>query len=392
MSDIRISAQNSIIAVDNWLKALAGNLTGSNVVGFRQSRVQFEDVLATQIQAPARATTTPEYGDISAIQYSSGGTQISSTRTDWSQGSLNGTQRPTDMALTGNGFFVLSKVKNPTKLTDLVYTRNGSFTFDLEPDGNVLSPSDLNKLGPNSQVGKLRLVSQEGYFVMGITGRYDGSGVDGVPGTSVPPFDGTTKGADSLGSMIEEPARNGTGSATAGGMGLKPFVFPFVKDSNGTFSLNDDLLGRVSFDKSGMLLNTATQDVPESSSQFETQGSVSLVDPPANSTTGDIKGREKYNKYVAVATFATPDGLLRQGGTNFQWFNTAGPAFLGVAGTDVGPVGASNEVTSGSLETSNSSVNTTLPELTIAQKSFTANVKIVSVGNTLIDDVNQLIK
>ena len=37
-------------------------------------------------------------------------------------------------------------------------------------------------------------------------------------------------------------------------------------------------------------------------------------------------------------------------------------------------------------------VNQTLPELTIAQKSFTANVKIVSVGNTLQDDLNQLIR
>ncbi|MOA70283.1 flagellar hook protein FlgE [compost metagenome] len=51
-----------------------------------------------------------------------------------------------------------------------------------------------------------------------------------------------------------------------------------------------------------------------------------------------------------------------------------------------------SELVSQNLETGNSSVNQTLPELTIAQKAFTANVKIISVGNTLQDDLNQLIR
>jgi flagellar hook-associated protein FlgK len=33
-----------------------------------------------------------------------------------------------------------------------------------------------------------------------------------------------------------------------------------------------------------------------------------------------------------------------------------------------------------------------MPELTLAQKSFSAASKIISVGNTMIDDVNQLIR
>lgn len=391
MSDVRISAQNSISAIDNWLKALAGNLTGSNVIGFRQTRVQFEDVLAHEISAPAGRSATPELGPIAGIQYSTGGTRIKATRTDWSQGSLNGTQRPTDLALTGNGFFVLSKVKEPTSLKDLVFTRNGSFTFDLEPNDSLLSPADRAKLGPQSQIGKLRLVSQEGYFVMGITGAYAGSGADGVPGTSIPPFDASTNGGHSLGNMIQEPGRGQTGNAALGGIGLKPFVFPFIKDSNGAFSLNDDLTGRLNFNKSGLLTHTGTQDVPYSSNQFEATGVVNL-DGLDNGAAPREQRREHYNKYVATAAFAVPDGLLRTGGTNFQWFNTAGATFFGVAGTEKGPVGSTNEITSGALETSNSSVNTTLPELTIAQKSFTANVKIVSVGNGLIDDVNQLVK
>lgn len=383
MSDVRITATNSISAIDTWLKALAGNLTGSTVTGFRQTRVQFEDVLTQHLSAGAPGTTGGggDFGGINPIQFSVGGTAIKSTRTDFSQGSLNGTQRPTDLALSGDGFFVLSKTKEPQSMKDLIFTRNGSFTFNLESDPSILSPDDRAKLGRDSEVGVMRLVSQDGYYVMGVTGGYQANPTPGIPGTPTPFLDARANNGDAIGPITNEPGTSGNV-----GMGFKPFSYPFIKDSAGKFSINEDLLNRTSFDTMGMLRNSGTQDVPDSTSEFEQSKKLTL-----GATTG-INGQEKYNKYVSVMTFATPDGLYRTDGTNFTWNNTAGSAFVGVAGTDKGPVGSSNEINSMALETSNSSVNTTLPELTIAQKSFTANVKIISVGNTLIDDVNQLIR
>jgi flagellar hook protein FlgE len=394
--DVRIGATNSISAVSDWLAALSGNLTGSTVVGFRQTRVQFEYVLTEHIDPGSPAIQGSPEGSIDPLQFSIGGVKIKSTRTDWSQGSLNGTQRPTDLAISGNGFFVLSKVPNPTSLSDLVFTRNGSFTFDLQPNSDLLSDADKQRLGPNSQIGVLRLVNQDGMFVMGVTGDYRGSGLQGVPGTPLPFPDGAVN-SQTISGITGEPGRlSGTGNAAGNALGFKPFTFPFIKDSNGNYSLNDDLLGRLSFDKNGMLSNTGTQDVPDSSFQFESTGQISLGAIPNGAALGTgagiINGREKYNKYVSVATMATPDGLTRNAGTSFTWHPQAGSVFVGIAATQTGPVGATNEISAGSLETSNSSVNTALPELTIAQKSFTANVKIVSVGNTMVDDVNQLIR
>ncbi|HEY9900420.1 MAG TPA: flagellar hook-basal body complex protein [Pantanalinema sp.] len=383
MSDVRITATNSISAIDTWLKALAGNLTGSTVTGFRQTRVQFEDVLTQHLSAGAPGTTGGggDFGGINPIQLSVGGTAIKSTRTDFSQGSLNGTQRPTDLAISGDGFFVLSKKKEPTSMKDLVFTRNGSFTFNLESDPSILSANDRAKLGRDSEVGVMRLVSQDGLYVMGVTGSYEPDPNPGVPGTPKPFLDARANNGEAIGPVTSEPGASGDA-----GMGFKPFSYPFVKDSNGAFSVNEDLLNRTSFDTMGLLRNSGTQDVPDSTEEFERSGKLTL------GAAAGITGQEKYNKYVSVMTFATPDGLYRTDGTNFTWNNTAGSAFVGVAGTDRGPVGASNSMNAMALETSNSSVNTTLPELTIAQKSFTANVKIISVGNTLIDDVNQLIR
>ncbi|MFN8673731.1 MAG: hypothetical protein U0457_16845 [Candidatus Sericytochromatia bacterium] len=38
------------------------------------------------------------------------------------------------------------------------------------------------------------------------------------------------------------------------------------------------------------------------------------------------------------------------------------------------------------------SVTDSLPELTVAQKTFTSNTKVVNVGNTIVDDLNGLIR
>jgi len=64
----------------------------------------------------------------------------------------------------------------------------------------------------------------------------------------------------------------------------------------------------------------------------------------------------------------------------------------GVEGDGVSSIGLENVVISQALESSNSSVTDSLPELTVAQKTFTSNTKVVNVGNTIVDDLNGLIR
>jgi flagellar hook protein FlgE len=378
MSDVRITALNSITAIDGWLKALAGNLTGSTVTGFRQTRVQFEDVLAKQVRGGSPAANGLQ--SINPIQYSEGGTAIKATRTDFSQGALSASQRPTDLAIRGNGFFVLSKVKNPSSVEDLVFTRNGSFTLEFEEDTGILDPSTSRTIPVGSSVGRLNLVSPDGYYVMGMSGQYTAPPQPGLPGESTPPQD--------------VQAISGVGGTLSGPLlqvnRFQAFTFPVVMDVTGKVKLNADLVGRLQFNQNGLLLNSGTQDVPLSTDALEDGRGISFTPGPGGTVITD--GLKNVNKYVALAVFANPEGLNRQAGTAFTWSPATGNFSMGVAGFDGQPIGATNEIAAGNLEAANSSVNTTLPELTIAQKSFTAQVKIVSVGNTLIDDVNQLIR
>ncbi|MBU6427974.1 MAG: hypothetical protein KGR26_03100, partial [Cyanobacteria bacterium REEB65] len=234
-----------------------------------------------------------------------------------------------------------------TSANDLVFTRNGSFHYDYFGTGTS---------------GEYRLVDQNGNFVMGLTSNsasaYNANPVSTLPGTPNAPTESTFKDF---------------GSLTSAAFGVDGFMLhPITIQVDNTKGVNSNF-----------------------NPTFNSQGWVeSNSDAPA-ALQPNSDGSPGHNvSFVALAKFADPQGLQKvDGSTNFQWNpTTAGNIFVGTAASGTGTVGASNTINPGTLEASNASVNTTLPELTIAQKSFSADVKIVQVGNEMIDDINNLVK
>ncbi|KEA45401.1 flagellar hook protein FlgE [Campylobacter mucosalis] len=99
------------------------NISNVNTVGFKYSRANFADIIS---QTPTVATAPQgERGGMNATQIGLG-TSINSTTRIFSQGTLQSTDKNTDVALQGNGFFVVSPDGGRTRY----YTRNGDFLFD----------------------------------------------------------------------------------------------------------------------------------------------------------------------------------------------------------------------------------------------------------------------
>ena len=108
------------------------NIANVNTYGFKYNRANFADILS---QTP-RVATAPQgqLGGQNAMQIGLG-TTINSTTRIFSQGTLTSTNKQTDLALQGNGFFVVS----PDGGTTRYYTRNGDFVRDKA--GNFVNNS-----------------------------------------------------------------------------------------------------------------------------------------------------------------------------------------------------------------------------------------------------------
>ena len=108
------------------------NIANVNTYGFKYNRANFADILS---QTP-RVATAPQgqLGGQNAMQIGLG-TTINSTTRIFSQGTLTSTDKQTDLALQGNGFFVVSPDGGNTRY----YTRNGDFVRDKA--GNFVNNS-----------------------------------------------------------------------------------------------------------------------------------------------------------------------------------------------------------------------------------------------------------
>jgi flagellar hook protein FlgE len=116
------------------------NIANVNTNGFKYSRANFSDLLSQT----SKIATAPqgEMGGKNPMQVGLG-TEISSVTRMFSQGSIQTTSKNTDMAIQGNGFFIVSSDGGKT----YKYTRSGDFVFDA--NGNFVNNQGMIAQGWN---------------------------------------------------------------------------------------------------------------------------------------------------------------------------------------------------------------------------------------------------
>lgn len=124
------------------LDVTANNIANVNTVGYKGSRTTFKDSLY-QLQIGATAPG-PGQGGRNAAQVGLG-VQLSSIDNLMGSGALQSTGNVTDLAIEGNGMFIVGNGNPPALPAAYQYTRAGNFTFNSEG----------------------YLTTQDGYYVMG---------------------------------------------------------------------------------------------------------------------------------------------------------------------------------------------------------------------------------
>jgi len=152
MDPLTAAAASGLQSRMDSLDLLANNLANTSTSGYKSDREFYN----TYLSADALNNPDPAVGDSPVVE---------KHWTDFSQGSLTSTASPTDLALSGRGFFAVNGPNGP------LYTRNGS--FQVSPQGNLvtaegyavrLGNGQTLTLDPNSQlvVGADGTVSQNG--------------------------------------------------------------------------------------------------------------------------------------------------------------------------------------------------------------------------------------
>lgn len=162
------------------LDVVSNNVANVNTVGYKGSRVFFEDIFSQTIKlggAPdAEATST-----VNPVQKGMG-VQLGAIARNLKQGTFDFTGMDTDIGIQGPGFFVLrapNDTENLGQSPALYYTRAGNFSIDANAG---VTPADPN----NVTAGPITLVSSEGYTLQGVNATLDATTGEYVLPTTTP--------------------------------------------------------------------------------------------------------------------------------------------------------------------------------------------------------------
>lgn len=131
------SAVTGIGSFQKSLDVVGSNLANVSTPGYKAGTITFQELIASVSRGASGPTSA--IGGINP-QQSIQGVRVGTQNARYTQGAVNPTGKPTDLAITGDGFFVIRQ-----QTEQLAYTRNGNFTVDK--NGLLVNASGLPVMG-----------------------------------------------------------------------------------------------------------------------------------------------------------------------------------------------------------------------------------------------------
>jgi fagellar hook-basal body proteins len=392
------------------LSAIANNLANLNTVGYKDTRVLFRDLFYQSLG-------TSGAGD--PIQLGAG-TTVSSMPAMFTQGSVDPSGVPTDVAIMGDGFFAVQK----DGITS--YTRAGNFSKDKDgflvtaegeqvmgypaingavDTGQGLVPLQLGSgmISPPTATSTIQLRSNldatapVGTVFPATIGVYDSLGA-----THILTFNFTKTASNAWNYSISIPAAEV--GATGNPVVVKTGALTFDGNGNIATPAGDvtgiavtglaDGASDLTFDwklydgTSGLVTQVATPS-GTASTQQDGSGSGSMTKFAIGSDgmiTGTFSnGKTAVMGQLVLANFANTQGLVRSGQNDFTATLSSGQAVIGSPGT-----GGRGTLSGGALELSNVDIAKEFASLIVAQRGFQANARAVTTFDEITQDTINL--
>lgn len=400
--------QNHQVRMD----VIGNNIANVNTVGFKYSRATFKEALSQTLAAAS--APQGNRGGVNAQQVGLG-SRLGSIDVIHTQGGTQSSSSETDLAIEGNGFFIL--VDGDKRY----YTRAGMFEFDgtgtltsklnglpvlgYLPDatGNISSNTtqlmkiqiteDVRSITPQATTevvlgGNISSALNDGESVVRIATVYDANGdthrvlitftKTGLNNWSWTARLETDDPSESRGDGTIEFNDNGTISAGhTGTVTIPAGALPLVESTDLVFTLDFNGVRQFADETSVAVLR---QDgLPKGELDgISIDRSGTLIGSYSNGLIKEL-GR------IALARFENPPGLLKVGDTMFAESVNSGDAVIGMANTS--GLGA---IMSNSLEMSNVDLSNEFTEMIITQRGFQANSRIITSADEMLQELVNL--
>ncbi|MEW6723378.1 MAG: flagellar hook protein FlgE [Bacillota bacterium] len=387
------------------MDVIGNNIANVNTMGFKAGRVSFQEVFNQTIRGASsalgnRGGTNPQQVGL--------GMNVGSIDTLQTQGNLQLTGKMTDMAIQGNGFFVLNSGAG------LVYGRAGN--FDLDANGWLTNPgngmkvmgwmANTNGVLPvtdESNLSELRIpvgqpiagkATTQVVYSQNLDSR-TAAGSSWVTSVGVYDEKGATHAVTVTFTRTGTPnqwdwSASGTGVTGSGIVTFNPDG-SYASMTGGPIVV--DLTAEGTTDISfGLDLGRMTQGAePSTASAVERDGypmgslETFTIDASGTITGVFSNGLNQKLGQIAVCSFSNPGGLLRQGDNVYVESNNSGLRQIGQAGT-----GGRGIIAPGSLEMSNVDLSLQFTDMIITQRGFQANSRIITTSDEMLQELVNL--
>lgn len=397
--------QTGLAASSRQMDVIANNLANSNTIGFKASSTLFASMMNQGLS---------NVGSLATGQ----GVKVANVATQFTQGSFETTGNATDMAIDGDGFFI---VKDPSIGT--LYTRVGSFHIDnnnnlvdnngykvqgyMTEDGIVSSiPTDIllqkstnaaatteisfgANLNENAAEADTYNVSMGIYDSKGgihnlsiiftktdtaatwdYAGTFDGVDIDGFAGTLAFDADGVLVPPVADVTITIDPD-----IATAGGVSILKGATVGVDNEINWAILTDDTQKLTGYNRASIVTSMTTDG-------FSSGDLRSLSVDGKGVISGTYSNGEVVEMaQISLANF-TDQSSLKKNGNYFGETSGSGKPTINAAGS-----GGLGEIQSNSLEGSNTDISKEFINMITAQRAYQASAKIITTSDQMLTEL-----
>lgn len=407
------------------MDVIGNNIANINTVGFKASRVTFQEIYNQTLKAASAPTSATGRGGVNAHQVGLG-VSVASINVLHTQSGAQRTDKATDLAIEGDGFFVVSDgVTN-------FYTRAGN--FDIDPQGYLVSATGLKvqgwtnrnidgeiiTTGTTNEINLANLsMPPRPTSVLGFEGNLD-SGLDvndmieyttsivdslgeehniKLIFTKIAPnrWDLLIEPADVNSKIINSPLYDSTDATNF--PGAQPIQFdgngklvwpingitiPNIEYNNGAVP-TENLF--ISFDTEKFTQNDSESSVKISYTDGYLYGVLNNINIDSMGRVVGIysNGQTRIDAVIAVARFSNPAGLSKLGENLFQISANSGEPITGQAGLD-----GRGAINPGALEMSNVDMANEFTDMIITQRGFQANSRIITTSDEMLQELVNL--